>query len=34
MFEGFFYLAVKLAVTTKDSRGYFRSVGISVIEED
>jgi hypothetical protein len=34
MFKGFFHLAVKLAVTSKDVRGYFRSAGISVIEED
>jgi transposase len=34
MFEGFFHLAVKLAVTSEDARGYFRSAGISVTEED
>jgi hypothetical protein len=34
MFEGFFHLAVKLAVTPKDARGYFRSARISVTEED
>jgi hypothetical protein len=34
MFEGFFHLAIKLAITPKDARGYFRSTGISVTEED
>lgn len=34
IFEGFFYLAVKLAVTTEDARGYFRSAGITITEED
>jgi transposase len=34
MFEGFFHLAVKLAVISKDAKGYFRSAGISVTEED
>jgi hypothetical protein len=34
MFKGFFYLIVKLAVTPKDAKGYFRFTGISVTEED
>jgi hypothetical protein len=34
MFEGFFHLAVKMAVTPEDARGYFRSAGISVTDED
>jgi hypothetical protein len=34
MFKGFFHLAVKLAVISKDAREYFRSAEISVTEED
>lgn len=34
MFEGFFHLAVKLAVTAEDARVYFRSAGIIVSKED
>jgi hypothetical protein len=34
IFKGFFHLAVKLAVTTEDTRGYFQFTGISVTEED
>jgi hypothetical protein len=34
MFEGFFYLIIKLAVTAEDTKGYFRSTKISVTEED
>jgi hypothetical protein len=34
MFKGIFRLAVKLAVTTEDCRGYFRSARISMAEED
>jgi hypothetical protein len=34
MFEGFFHLAVKLAATPENARGYFRSARISVTEED
>jgi transposase len=32
--EESFHLAVKLAVISEDARGYFRSAGISVTEED
>jgi hypothetical protein len=34
MFKGFFYLVIKLAVTAKNVKGYFRSAGISVTKED
>jgi hypothetical protein len=34
MFKGFFYLIVKLAVITKNIKGYFRSTGISVTKKD
>jgi hypothetical protein len=34
IFKRFFYLAVKLAVISKNSRGYFRSAGINITKED
>jgi hypothetical protein len=34
IFKGFFHLAVKLAVTFKDIRSYFRSAEINIIKED
>jgi hypothetical protein len=34
MFEGFFHLVIKLVITPKDTRGYFRSTKISMTKED
>jgi hypothetical protein len=34
MFERFFHLIIKLAITSEDTRGYFRFTKISVIKED
>jgi hypothetical protein len=34
MFKGFFHLVIKLAITPKNARGYFRFTEISVTKED